>query len=211
MIQVETINLTGIKAEKTSLPAKIFGVKINPLLMAQAVKIYLSNQRKARAHAQTRSEVNRTKAKWFRQKGTGRARHGSRSAPIFVGGGKAHGPTGTQNYHQDLPKKMIKNALFSALSTKAKDKEIIVLVDLAKAKKTKELAKIVAHLMKTKKEKLLLILPQKAPLSARVAKNIRNLDLTNACSLNTYAILRANRILLTKEAIIDLEAQWLTA
>ena len=84
MIQVETINLTGTKAEKTNLPAKIFGVKINPLLMAQAVKIYLSNQRTAKAHAKTRSEVDRTTAKWFRQKGTGRARHGSRSAPIFA-------------------------------------------------------------------------------------------------------------------------------
>ena len=208
MIQVETINLTGIKAEKTSLPSKIFGVKINPILMAQAVKIYLSNQRTARAHAKTRSEVDRTTAKWFRQKGTGRARHGSRSAPIFVGGGKAHGPTGTQNYHQDLPKKMAKNALFSALSVKAKDQQIIVLVGFDKAKKTQELAKIVAHLLKTKKDKLLLVLPQKAPVSSRVANNIQNLDLTNSCSLNPYAVLRANNILITKEAIVDMEAQW---
>lgn len=208
MIYAEVITLSGTKKQKISLPAKIFGAKPNPVLLAQAVRVFLSNQRKARAKAKTRAEVSRTKAKWFRQKGTGRARHGARSAPIFVGGGKAHGPTGLENYQMVLPKNMRRAALISALSSKASDKEIIVVEGLEKAKKTKEIAKILEKIAIGKKKKFLLVLPEKLENVTRVARNILNLKIIQAKSLNTYEVLKAGKILMARDGIKILEEQW---
>ena len=204
MIYAEVISLSGTKKPKISLPAKIFGAKPNPALMAQAVRVFLSNQRIARAKTKTRSEVKRSKAKWYRQKGTGRARHGARSAPIFVGGGRAHGPTGEQNYEKAMPKKMGRAALISALSSRARDKEIIIVDGLEKIKKTKEMAKI----LKEVTGPFLLILSGKLENVILATRNIPSLALIQAKSLNAYEVLKAEKILITREAIKTLEAKW---
>jgi len=204
MIYAEVISLSGTKKPKISLPAKIFGAKPNPALMAQAVRVFLSNQREARAKTKTRSEVKRSKAKWYRQKGTGRARHGARSAPIFVGGGRAHGPTGEQNYEKAMPKKMGRAALISALSSRARDKEIIIVDGLEKIKKTKEMAKI----LKEVTGPFLLILSGKLENVILATRNIPSLALIQAKSLNAYEVLKAEKILITREAIKTLEAKW---
>ena len=94
MAQIPLVNTSGKKVKSLKVSGKIFGAKVNPSLVNQAVRVYLSNQRQASARTKSRGEVKVTKAKIWRQKGTGRARHGSRNAPIFVGGAKAHGPTG---------------------------------------------------------------------------------------------------------------------
>src|SRR5579884_516617 len=86
------VGITGKSAGNITLPKEIFGAKVNPQLMSQAVRVYLANQRQGNAATKTRGEINMTTAKWYRQKGTGRARHGAKSAPIFVKGGVAHGP-----------------------------------------------------------------------------------------------------------------------
>jgi len=204
MIYAEVISLSGTKKPKISLPAKIFGAKPNPALMAQAVRVFLSNQRIARAKTKTRGEVKRSKAKWYRQKGTGRARHGARSAPIFVGGGRAHGPTGEQNYEKAMPKKMGRAALISALSSRARDKEIIIVDGLEKIKKTKEMAKI----LKEVTGPFLLILSGKLENVILATRNIPSLALIQAKSLNAYEVLKAGKILITREAIKTLEAKW---
>lgn len=89
----------------TAQTSPIFATKPNQALLAQAVQIYLARARQASAKVKTRSEVNRTKKKWFKQKGTGNARHGARTAGIFVGGGVAHGPNGQQHYKLNLAAK----------------------------------------------------------------------------------------------------------
>ncbi|MFZ5365690.1 MAG: 50S ribosomal protein L4 [Patescibacteria group bacterium] len=220
MIYAEVITLSGTKKPKISLPKKIFGAKINPSLLAQAVRVYLSNQRKARAKAKTRAQVSRTKAKWFRQKGTGRARHGARSAPIFVGGGKAHGPTGLENYQMTLPKKMRRAAIISALSSKASDKEIVVVEGLEKVKKTKEMLKIIKNLkLKMKNDlprrqagkaklKILVVLPESVEDVILATRNIEGVRPTQVNLLNTYEILKARKILITKEALKIMEEKW---
>src|SRR3989344_4073637 len=98
MISVPAFSITGESLKVVTLPVKVFGVKADPALLAQAVRIYLGNQRKSSAKTKTRAEVEGSTRKIYRQKGTGRARHGSIRAPIFVGGGIAHGPDGSQNY-----------------------------------------------------------------------------------------------------------------
>lgn len=208
MPKIDLYTISGTKSGQIELPKEIFAAKINSPLMAQAVRVYLSNQRLGLAKAQTRSEVNRTKAKWFRQKGTGHARHGARSAPIFVGGGKAHGPSGEQNYHLKMSKAMKKKALFSALSAKLKEGKVLVVKDLAKVEpKTAKMAKMLESL-KFKKE-ILLVLPQKLENVFRAARNMAQINLAQADLLNTYEVLNGGQILLMAESVEKLEEVFL--
>lgn len=215
MPKVDLYTVTGTKSEKIDLPKEIFAVKVNKPLMAQAVRVYLGNQRRSLAQAQTRSDVNRTKAKWFRQKGTGHARHGARSAPIFVGGGKAHGPTGKQNYHLKMSQTMKKKALFSALTSKLKEGEIMVIKDLVKVEpKTKKMAEILNKLAKNwkveiKNWKLTLVLPKKLENIVRASRNLSEVSLKEAALLNTYEVLNGGQILLMKESIDKLKETFL--
>ncbi|HIE38386.1 MAG TPA: 50S ribosomal protein L4, partial [Anaerolineae bacterium] len=111
-------NMVGEQVDEIELPPDIFEAPVNVSLMHQALVRQLANARLGTHKTKSRGEVNRTKAKWYRQKGTGRARHGSRNAPIFVGGGVAHGPR-PRSYGKRMPRKMRRAALRSALSVKA--------------------------------------------------------------------------------------------
>jgi len=228
MLKIDLYTINSTKSGQIELPKEIFGAKINQPLMAQAVRVYLSNQRQASARVQTRSEVNRTKAKWFRQKGTGRARHGARSAPIFVGGGKAHGPTGEQNYCLKMSKAMKKKALFSALSAKLKDKEIIIVKGMERVEpKTKKMSEILQKFAKnypstplgilslskekleTRNWKLTIVLPQKLDNVTRAARNIPKVNLIQAALLNTYEVLNGGKLIFMKESIDKLKQTFL--
>jgi large subunit ribosomal protein L4 len=125
-MQVAVRNTAGENIGEVVLPDDVFGIEPNVSVMHQALVRQLANRRLGTHKTKTRSEVTRTKSKWFRQKGTGRARHGSRNAPIFVGGGVAHGPR-PRKYTKKMPRKMRRLALRSALSAKAAEERIIVL------------------------------------------------------------------------------------
>lgn len=209
MPNVSLLTIDGKKAGSVNLPAKIFAAKVNPELMAQAVRVYLSNQRKAHAKTKTRGEVEGSGKKIWRQKGTGRARHGDRYAPIFVGGGVAHGPRGNQNFRLKMSKKMKRAALFSALTSKLKDKEILVVKDFDKIKpKTKEMAKIMKSL-RLENLKTLLVMPDKLENVIRVGRNIERLDLIQASLLNTYVVLDSKRIVLMEKTVDKLKEVFL--
>jgi len=204
MPKVDVYTLSGTKSGQIELPKEIFAAKINESLMAQAVRVYLGNQRKALAKTKRRGEIALTTAKWFRQKGTGRARHGARSAPIFVGGGVAHGPSGEQNYHLKMPKKMKKQALFSALSSKFKNNEVMVIKDLAKIEpKTKKMKTVLEKLVKD--DKATLVLSEKLENVFRAARNLKGLKLRQTNQLNVYEILNGGHLLFMKEAIEKLK------
>lgn len=204
-MKIPFYNIKGEKLKPISLSAEIFGAKINKHLMAQAVRVYLANQRKSKAKAKTRAQVAGSGKKIWRQKGTGRARHRDRQAPIFVGGGKAHGPTGKENWQLKMSKKMKKLSLFSALTVKLKEKALLGIKDLGKIKpKTKEMVKIMQKLkMKNdkSKSKILLILPEKNENIMRAGRNIQGLSLVLAHQLNTYEVLKHQRIIFTKESL----------
>jgi large subunit ribosomal protein L4 len=125
-MQVAVRNTAGENIGEVVLPDDVFGIEPNVSVMHQALVRQLANRRLGTHKTKTRSEVTRTKSKWYRQKGTGRARHGSRNAPIFVGGGVAHGPR-PRKYTKKMPRKMRRLALRSALSAKAAEERIIVL------------------------------------------------------------------------------------
>ncbi|MBU1085558.1 MAG: 50S ribosomal protein L4 [Candidatus Beckwithbacteria bacterium] len=206
MPSIDIYNTTTKKTTKINLKKEIFEAKINQPLMAQAVKVYLSNQRQAPARTKSRGEVKVTKQKVWRQKGTGRARHGSRNAPIFVGGAKAHGPTGEQNYKLNLSKKMKRASLFSALTKQLKDKKIMAITGLEKlTPKTKKFNLIFTKLTKTPK-KILLV----TNLSSikRATNNLPYINSATAKNLTTYHTLNANKIIFTKESLKALEEHY---
>lgn len=191
---------TGSKGKDVILPKELFGQKPNIKLIAHAVRVYLSRQRKAHAKAKTRAEVERTTKKLYRQKGTGGARHGSRRAPIFVGGGVAHGPKGVENYKLKLPEKMARRAFVSALSAKLSDGKIVV-CDLEKIEpKTKLLAKLLSKI--GMEEATIVHAGTKGLVLA--GRNLEKISLTRANSLNTYDVLRSNALVLTKEGLEEL-------
>ena len=141
-LTAEVFDLYGKFVEKIQFPKEIFGAKENPKLVSQAVRVYLNNQRRGTASTKSRGEVRISTRKIWRQKGLGRARHGAKSAPIFVGGGVAFGPK-PRDFSLNLNKKMRKAALFAVLSSKQKDGEIRVLKNLEKIEpKTKNVEKI---------------------------------------------------------------------
>lgn len=124
-MEANIYNLEGKKSGTISLPKEIFGVRFKADLVHQVVTSMLSNKRAGTAHTKFRGEVSGTGKKPWKQKGTGRARHGSRRSPIWVGGGIAHGPRSEKDYTKNLSRKMKEGALFSVLSKKMTDGEIL--------------------------------------------------------------------------------------
>jgi large subunit ribosomal protein L4 len=201
MINAKTFSLTGAALKDTSLPAELFGVQVKPTILAQAVRVYLSNQRQSPAKTKTRGEVAKTTAKMFKQKGTGRARHGSYAAPIFVGGGIAHGPSGQQNYRLEMPQKMKKLAFLGALSAKAAKGEVKVISGAdAASGKTKEMSWLGG--------KTLIISSAKLANFNRAARNLKNIQVVNSSLVNTYIVLAHKELAVTPEALVELKKQY---
>jgi len=202
------VNIYDIKGKKTDkqlvLPKEIFEAKINLVLMAQAVKIFLANQRKASPIAKTRSSVSGSNKKIWSQKGTGRARHGDRKAPIFVGGGKAHGPKGDK-MRLSLPKNMRKASLRSALSQKLVSKMVFVVDGLDKvAPKTKQGARLFEGLGLVDKKATIYITESKDNI-IRAFNNLPKVKIALVDKMNTYQTLASGRIIFTKKAITSLK------
>jgi large subunit ribosomal protein L4 len=208
MLSLDVYSTTGKKTTTLAVKKKFFQAKINSTLMAQAVRVYLSNQRQAPAQTKLRGEIKVTKKKVWRQKGTGKARHGSRNAPIFVGGAKAHGPKDNQNFKITMSKKMKKLSLFSALTSQLKEKNVICLTGLDKLEpKTKLFDKTFQKLSKESK-KLTLVISADSQKLIRPTKNIPYLTTFNAKDLNTYQVLKTSKLIFTKDAIKAFEAHY---
>jgi len=203
-LTVLVFSATGASAGTMELPKEIFGAEVNKSIITQAVRVYLANQRQGNASTKSRGEINMTTAKWYRQKGTGRARHGAKSAPIFVHGGVAHGPK-PKDYSLKLPKKMKKVALISALSAKLLDGQIKVLTGLEKmTPKTKNVAALLKKLG-LENSRTLLITPEGARKGFenvyRASKNIEGIEILNSKTLNAYEVLDNKMILFMKAAV----------
>lgn len=197
-LSIPVYSLTGRSAGTLALPKEIFGKEVNKQLLAQAVRVYQTNQKVFTASTKTRGEVEGSTAKIYRQKGTGRARHGSIRAPIFVGGGIVFGPT-PRKVRLSLPQKMKKAALVSALSDKANAKSIVGLTGVDKASgKTKEIVKL---LDKLKIKNALIVTHEKKDNIVRAVRNISDINVLPVNLLNAYEILKHRVLLLTKEAV----------
>ena len=201
-MKTKVLNLDNKSAGDIELDDKIFGLEPRADLIQRVVVWQLAKRRAGTHKVLTRGEINRTKKKVYKQKGTGQARHGARSAPLFVGGAKAMGPV-NHSHEFDLPKKVRALGLRHALSSKAKDGSIVVIEDAAaKDVKTSDLAK---RFGKMGLMSALIVdgeFDKNFHLSAR---NIRHVDLLPASGLNVYDIMRRDKLVLTKNAIKAIE------
>jgi large subunit ribosomal protein L4 len=201
-MKAKILNLDNKASGEIDLSDAIFGLEPRADLIQRVVVWQLAKRRAGTHKVLTRGEINRTKKKVYKQKGTGQARHGARSAPLFVGGAKAMGPV--QHSHEfDLPKKVRALGLKHALSSKAKDGAIVVL-DEAKAKaiKTGDLAK---RFGKLGVESALVVdgaFEKNFELSAR---NLVGVSLVPAAGLNVYDIMKRDKLVLTTAAIKAIE------
>jgi large subunit ribosomal protein L4 len=201
-MKLKVITATS-KSSTVEASDKVFGQKANPVLVAQAVRVYLSNLRQGSSKVKTRSAVKRTKSKWYKQKGTGNARHGSKNAPIFVGGGVAHGPKGIENWTKSLSRKMKAQALRVALSMQAE--KVIVTDNLnSLGGKTSEAAKLLSKMI-DEKGKVLVVLSGNSELIRRSLNNIPKVLTTPAVELNALQVAMADTLIFTKDSLKVLE------
>lgn len=212
-LEIEVFDTKGKVKEVIKLPKEIFGAKINKMLLSQVVRVYLANQRRGTSSTKTRSEVIGSTKKIWRQKGTGRARHGSRKAPIFVGGGVAFGPK-PRDYSLTISKKMKRLALFSALSSRLKDGQVKGVASLSTLPpKTKLVAGFLKNLGILEKERRigLVVPPSKEGFENlyRAARNLEGVTLLSANMLTAYEVLDNKMIILSKEAIAVIEKTFL--
>jgi large subunit ribosomal protein L4 len=201
-VKTKVLNLDNGQAGEVDLKESIFGLEPRKDLIQRVVVWQLAKRRAGTHKILTRGEINRTKKKMYKQKGTGQARHGARSAPLFVGGAKAMGPV-NHSHEFDLPKKVRALGLKHALSSKAKDGAIVVL-DEAKAKevKTNDLAK---RFGKMGVGSALIVdgeFDKNFQLSAR---NLTHVDLVPVAGINVYDIMRRDTLVLTKAALAAIE------
>jgi large subunit ribosomal protein L4 len=198
----KVLNLDNQAAGEIELKDEIFGLTPRADLIQRVVVWQLAKRRAGTHKTKTRGEVNRTTKKWYRQKGTGSARHGARSAPLFVGGGKAMAPV-VRSHEFDLPKQVRRAGLCHALSAKAKDAKLIVLESASvDSIKSNALAK---RLNKIASADMLIVdgtFDEKFALSAR---NLANVALVPAAGLNVYDVLKRDTLVMTKAAVKALE------
>ena len=204
-MQVEVINISGKKtAKKLDLSDAIFAAEPNDHCIYLDVKQYLANQRQGTHKSKERAEISRTTKKLKRQKGTGGARAGSMKSPLFVGGGRAFGPR-PHEYGFKLNKKVKALARVSALSYKAKDNAITVLVDFNfEAPKTKNYIDLMKNLNMADK-KTLLVLPDTNKNVYLSSRNIQGARVVKASDLNTYDILNAESLILSESSVKVIE------
>lgn len=195
-------NVVNIKKENVGtidLKDTVFNTEVKEHTVWEVIKWQLASRRAGTASTKTRAEIRGSRRKILPQKGTGNARHGDKKANIFVGGGVAHGPH-PRDYYYALPKKVRKKALKGVLSMKLKDGELTVVEDFTfDQPKTKKAIEVLQN-FGLKKSKVLLILSEK---DENVIKSFRNLPKAKVFlveGLNTYDILNADHVLVTKSA-----------
>ena len=200
MSSIKVFNQEGKEVSELKLNEAIFGLPWNADLVHQVVRVAMANKRQVLASTKTREEVSGGGRKPWRQKGTGRARHGSIRSPLWKGGGVTFGPTKERNFKLKINKKMARKAFLTALSTKAKDSELLVLDDLKlSAPKTKEMAKIMKNFPQVKNS--LLVLAEKNENLKRISRNLLNLNIANIDNLNILNILKYKYLIFTKDGI----------
>jgi large subunit ribosomal protein L4 len=212
-MKADVYNLKNEVVGTVELPSAVFGAKWSPVLVQQVLTAQVANARQPLAHVKDRSEVRGGGKKPWRQKGTGRARHGSTRSPIWVGGGKAHGPRNDKDYSQKVNKKMKRVALFSVLSKKAKDGEVKVFESLIlDAPKTKNVAAALKTVLSPKKgEKrfdVLLVSENSNKNLFRATSNLQKTKVIEVGSLNIYDVMNHKNLFIDKSVVDTIEKHY---
>lgn len=199
MAKINMLQTDGSRGKEIDLPS-IFETKVNDHLLYEAVKCYLANQRQGTAKTKTRAEASGGGKKPWRQKGTGHARSGSNTSPIWVRGGKAHGAV-PRDYRTSLNRKVRRSALQMALSLKASEGQIKIFESFEVAEpKTKNVVEILGKIGASK-AKSLLVLDQPNPKTLRAGRNVACLCIIQVNELSAYDILNCDNLLLTQKSL----------
>ena len=219
MAEAKIYNQKGAEAGTINLPDRVFAAQWRADLVHQVVEGMKSNKRAGTADTKDRGEVRGGGKKPGKQKGTGRARHGSSRSPIWVGGGVTHGPLAEKNYKRKISKKMRAQALFSVLSKKLKDNEIIFVDSLSLSSiKTKDALKVMQNLSKTsgwkplagsKKARVLTALFERSEKTEKSFRNLPQLEIVFLKNLNPLDVLNHQYLLIEnpEEAVKFLESR----
>jgi len=202
MPKVALYNTSGKQLGDIELSDEIFGAEINETVVHEVVKAYLANQRQGTQSALTRAEVSGGGKKPWKQKGTGRARQGSTRSPQWRHGGVVFAPK-PRDYRIGVNKKVKRIALKSVLTSKVNDNELLILDTFTlSAPKTKEMAAVLKALSVNK---ALIVLPESNAELERAARNIQGVKTALVGTLNTYDILKYEKLILTKDAALKIE------
>ncbi len=193
-------NTKGEKESETSLPEEIFGVKVNSDLIYQVVRSEMANKRQNSAHSKERGEVRGGGKKPWRQKGTGRARHGSSRSPIWIGGGVTFGPRNERNYKKKINKKVKRKALFMVLSGKYEKDMIFLVSDIdIKEPKTKSMRQFLDSL--SFKGSVLVLLPEINREVILSSRNIEGVSVMQAKDINPLDLLSYKNLVIPKKSL----------
>ena len=207
-MKLKVINIDGKKVNDIEISDKIFSLKPNKYLIQSLIDWHFNHFKARVAKTKQRSEIKGSTAKIYAQKGTGGARHSSRKAPIFVGGGVAHGPKGQSNYKKRKLNKMEKKLSISSLiSQKNKSNNLVVMSDFKnEIKKTKEMNLL---LIKFKATNSLVILDNESKKKIyRATKNIPNIKITDVNHFSAFDIAKYKKIIFTESSIKELEKRY---
>ncbi|MFA6897331.1 MAG: 50S ribosomal protein L4 [Patescibacteria group bacterium] len=203
-MKTKVYNLEGKEAGEIELPERIFNVPVNEDLIHQVVVAQMANARVVIADTKDRGEVSGGGKKPWKQKGTGKARHGSSRSPIWKGGGVTFGPTTDRNYSKRINKKMKVKALFMVLSEKLREEKILVLDETKMAKpSTKEMIKSLDKL--SLKTKVLMALGKKDENVLKSVCNISNISVIASDSVNVVDLLKNDMFVVNKEGLRKIE------
>ncbi|MBI4094245.1 MAG: 50S ribosomal protein L4 [Candidatus Liptonbacteria bacterium] len=205
-MKTDVYNMENKVVGACELPERFFGAAWKPALVHQVLTAQLANRREPWAHAKDRGEVRGGGRKPWRQKGTGRARHGSIRSPLWRGGGKSHGPVSTRDYAVSVNARMKQAALRSLLSKKFREKELAVLdsfgVEVPKTKKLAAALRTLIALPKEKKRFSVLLVPKtKHAALSHAAQNLAGTKVADPRTLNVYDLLRYRRLFIEEKAI----------
>lgn len=206
MPEVAVLDTRGHEVDRLTLAEEVFGVEVRPDLMHRAVVAQLANQRAGTASTKTRGEVRGGGVKPWRQKGTGRARHGSRRSPLWAGGGVIHGPK-PRSFRQKLPRKVRQWALRSAWTDKVQRGAFIVVEDLADLPEQKTRAASEALSSWTEAEKVLLMLVEEEQEAGRLFRNLPGVNIYRAPYASVYDLACHDVVVATRRAVQRIEEE----
>ena len=205
-MKLNMLKIDGGKAGSIDVSDKIMGLKINHKLVKYVIDWQLNHLKPRTAKTKQRNEIRGSTKKIYAQKGTGQARHASKKAPLFIGGGIAHGPKGKVYKVKKINKKVRKLALAQTLSKKNKDKQLYILEDVKKEiKKTKDFNKF---LTENKISNVLIVSDKNSVKNfIRSARNIKNLKIINEEGANIYDMLKFKNVIITSSSIKKIEGR----
>lgn len=197
-MKADLFTQAGVKKGQVELPEGAFGQKVNKVLLHEFVVMQAANERNSIAKVKTRHERAGSTAKPFKQKGTGRARQGSRKSVQMRGGGRVHGPTGQENWSKDMPKKMRRTALISALSARAEDVFALEKWEV-KVPKTSEFVKVLKKL--PVKRSVLIVFDKNDVVARKSMRNVPNVKTILASYLNPRDVMQFEKVCFLKDAL----------